>query len=238
MVIKLKEGYQDESFVAYYNGELFYTGQLDSNFSDTIQKLIRKDGSAYKSVCDYLRSSGVEDFDCKDDFNISYLLSELMYYEAVDGEDYWNFDGFEIFPEYELDESIIRITESNDLTRSERINLITSIIEDLEYKDINGITDSITDRMDTYDLTKKEAVRDGYISYFTTYFENDEDGCSFVEKYYGDDTDTFYEELETACEKYVSTFSSDVIDSFFEYDDPLNPGSMDFWINGFPRSYR
>lgn len=51
MVIKLKEGYQDESFVAYYNGELFYTGQLDSNFSDTIQKLIRKDGSAYKSVC-------------------------------------------------------------------------------------------------------------------------------------------------------------------------------------------
>lgn len=108
MVIKLKEGYQDESFVAYYNGELFYTGQLDSNFSDAIQKLIRKDDSAYKSVCDYLKYSGVEDFDCEDDFNISYLLSKLMYYEAVDGEDYWDFDGFEIFPEYELDESIRR----------------------------------------------------------------------------------------------------------------------------------
>lgn len=137
-----------------------------------------------------------------------------------------------------VDHTMLRITESNDLTRSERINLIMNIIKDLEYKDINGITDFITDRMDTYDLTKKEAVRDGYIYYFTTYFENDEDGCDFVEKYYGDDTDIFYEELEIACEKYVSTFSSDVIDSFFEYDDPLNPGSMDFWINGFPRSYR
>lgn len=108
MVRRLKEGYQDESFVAYYNGELFYTGQLDSNFSDAVQKLIRKDADAYKSVCDYLKDGGVEDFDCEDDFNISYLLSKLMYYEAVDGEDYWNFDEFEIFPEYELDESIKR----------------------------------------------------------------------------------------------------------------------------------
>lgn len=116
MVIKLKEGFQDESFVAYYNGELFYTGQLDSNFSDAIQKLISKDNNALKSVCDYLKCSGVYDFDCEDDFNISYLLSKLMYYEAVDGEDYWNFDGFEIFPEYELDESI---GKSN---RADRVN--------------------------------------------------------------------------------------------------------------------
>lgn len=127
------------------------------------------------------------------------------------------------------------VTENNDSTRSKRINLIMSIIEDLEDKGINGITNSITDIMDTYDPSKKEAVRDGYISYFLTYFENDEDGCDFVEKYYGDDADTFYEELEMACEKHVSTFSSDVVDSFFEYDDPLNPGNMDSWINGTSR---
>lgn len=105
MVRKLKEGYGNESFVAYYNGELFYTGQLDFNFSIAIQKLVRKDESAHKSVCDYLEYMGIEDFDCEDDVNISYLLSQSMYYDVIDGEDYWNFDGFEIFPEYELDES-------------------------------------------------------------------------------------------------------------------------------------
>ena len=59
MVRRLKEGYGSESFVAYYNGELFYTGHLDSNFSSAIQKLIRKDESAYKSVCDYLEYMGM-----------------------------------------------------------------------------------------------------------------------------------------------------------------------------------
>ncbi len=108
MVIKLKEGYQDESFVAYYNGELFYTGQLDSNFRSAVQKLIRKDDSAHKTMCDYLEYMGIDDFDCEDDGDISYLIAQSMYFDAVDGQDYWNFDEFEIFPEYELDESIKR----------------------------------------------------------------------------------------------------------------------------------
>lgn len=139
MIIKLKEGYQDESFVAYYNGELFYTGQLDSNFSDAIQKLISRDNSAYKSVCDYLEYSGVEDFDCEDDFNISYLLSKLMYYEAIDDEDYWNFDGFEIFPEYELDESVKRNKRSikEYIDNSDTIELLEDIFEKLRYHSKN-----------------------------------------------------------------------------------------------------
>jgi hypothetical protein len=132
---------------------------------------------------------------------------------------------------------MVRLIENNNITRSERINLIIDIIKDLENKDINGITDSITDiRNDNYEsATLKESVYDGYLSYFMTYFENDDDGYDFVEKYYGDYTDTFYEELESACEKYVSTFSADDIESFFDYDDALNPGNMDAWINGTSR---
>jgi hypothetical protein len=133
------------------------------------------------------------------------------------------------------DHTLIRITENNDLTRSERINLIVSIIKDLENKDIDGITSYITDIMNADEPTAEEAVRDGYNSYFLTYFENDDDGCDFVEKYYGDYTDAFYEDLESACEKYLSTFSSDDFESFFDYDDPLNPGNMDSWINGTSR---
>lgn len=140
MVRKLKEGYENESFVAYYNGELFYTGQLDSNFSIAIQKLIRKDESAHKSVCDYLEYMGIEDFDCEDDVNISYLLSQSMYYDAMDGEDYWNFDGFEIFPEYELDESVsmnerheFRHNLSDDPTDYERyVNYVEGLVNACE----------------------------------------------------------------------------------------------------------
>lgn len=129
------------------------------------------------------------------------------------------------------------LIENNNLTRAERINLIINIIKDLENKDLDGITDSIVDiRNNNYEsATLKESVYDGYLSYLMTYFENDDDGYDFVEKYYDDDTDTFYEELESACEEYVSTFSADVIESFFDYDDPLNPGDMDSWINGTSR---
>lgn len=184
MVIKLKEGYQDESFVAYYNGELFYTGQLDSNFGSAIQKLIRRDESAYKSVCDYLESSGVEDFDYEDDFNISYLLSQLMYYESTDGEDYWNFDGFEIFPEYELDESIrkarSRIELSENISRkispqlvsmknlSRAINRLLSNESDRAYLSASfGISDINTEYyMDIDDY-------DGFIDVNITYEDGD-----------------------------------------------------------------
>lgn len=116
-----------------------------------------------------------------------------------------------------IDYIMVRLIENNNSTRTERINLIISIIKDLENKDINGITDSIVDTRnhDYESATLKESVCDGYLSYLMTYFENDDDGYDFVEKYYGDYTDTFYNELESACEKYVSTFSADVIESFF-----------------------
>ncbi len=139
MVIKLKEGYQDESFVAYYNGELFYTGQLDSNFRSAVQKLIRKDDGAYKSACDYLEHLGIDDFDCDDDGDVSYMLTQSMYYDAMDGEDYWNFDGFEVFPEYELDESIKRNKRSikEYIDNSDTIELLEDIFEKLRYHSKN-----------------------------------------------------------------------------------------------------
>lgn len=139
MIKLIKEGYQDESFVAYYNGELFYTGQLDSDFRSAIQNLIRKDEGAHKTICDYLESMGIEYFDCEDGGDIAYLLSESMYYDAMDGEDYWNFDGFEVFPEYELDESIKRNKRSMKeyIDNSDTIELLEDIFEKLRYHSKN-----------------------------------------------------------------------------------------------------
>jgi hypothetical protein len=131
---------------------------------------------------------------------------------------------------------MVRLIENNNSTRDERINLIITIIRDLENKDLNGITDFVLDMINNnYELTVNESVYYGYLSYFTAYFEDNKDGYDFVKKYYGDHTDTFYKDLESACEKYVSTFSADDIDSFFDYDNSLNPGNMDSWINGTNR---
>lgn len=138
MVRKLKEGYENEDFVAYYNGELFYTGQLNSNFRSAIQELIRKDESAHKTACDYLEYIGIDYFDCEDEADISYLLSQSMYYDAMDGEDYWNFDGFEIFPEYELNESIKRKRSMKEyIDNSDTIEFLEDIFEKLRYHSKN-----------------------------------------------------------------------------------------------------
>lgn len=134
---------------------------------------------------------------------------------------------------------MIKLIEEYDNTREERLKLIKDFIKRMENDDIEGINEDIIYRYETYDETKDDAVLDGYNSYFVTYFENNEDGCDFVEEYYGDDTDTFYKELEQAIEEYVSTFSDDDIYSFFEErDEPLNPGDMDYYINGFGYSYK
>ena len=146
---------------------------------------------------------------------------------------------------------MVRLIEEYNSTKEERIKLIIDIIRDLENDDIKGISDCVTDQLQNsevydpdynrsyYELSKDEAVENGYCSYLYTYFEDDEEGVDFVEEYYGDDTDTFYEELEEACKRYVSTFDEDDIDSFFEEpDDPLNPGNMDHYINGSGYSYK
>ena len=111
MIRRINEGFQNESFVAYYNGNLFYVGALDSDFQGSVLKILRDDDRALKSASDYLDYMGIEDFNVDDPDEVAYLLYKTMYYDAVDGEDYWNFDKFEIFPEYELnnmDESVER----------------------------------------------------------------------------------------------------------------------------------
>lgn len=106
MIRRINEGFQNESFVAYYKGKLFYTGELDYDFRDAMIKLMENDYAALKSVSEYLDYAGIEDFDANDPGEVAYLLEQDMYYDAIDGQDYWNFDNFEIFPEYELGESV------------------------------------------------------------------------------------------------------------------------------------
>ena len=117
MIRPINEGFENESFVAYYKGNLFYTGDLDDDFQQSILELIKDDKEALKSVSDYLYYVGIEDFDVNDPEEVAYLLEKDMYYDAIDGQDYWGFDDFEIFPEYELDESIRRRLKSTRTTR-------------------------------------------------------------------------------------------------------------------------
>lgn len=107
MVRRLKEGYQNEDFVAFYKGVKFYTGKLDDDFVDSLAKLMQKDSLAYDSILDYLELLDLSD-PIVDEYDAASTFVGMMYDYAVDGEDYWNFDGFEIFPEYELDESARR----------------------------------------------------------------------------------------------------------------------------------
>lgn len=100
-----REGFQDENFVAFYNGNKFYTGQLDSNFTAALEKLISLRALAFGDIVEYLESIGVSDVNIDDTFDVASTFSNELFYSAADGEDYWNFDGFEIFPEYELAES-------------------------------------------------------------------------------------------------------------------------------------
>ena len=134
---------------------------------------------------------------------------------------------------------MVRLIEEYDLTRKERIQLIKDLIKRMENDDIDGIAEDIYDEYGSGDVTKDDAVLNGYRRYVISYCEKEEDGCDFVEKYYGSDIETFYDEAEQAVEEYVSTFSDDEMYSFFEeQDDPLNPGNMDHYINGSGYSYK
>ena len=109
MVRRLKEGYENEEFVAFYKGAKFYTGKLDDGFTDSLMKLMHRDSSAYDAVLLYLDKYNVG-ATIVDESDAAETLVQAMYYDAVSGDDYWNFYEFEIFPEYELDESIRRKT--------------------------------------------------------------------------------------------------------------------------------
>lgn len=100
-----REGFQDEDFVAFYNGDKFYTGPLDSNFTEALERLISLRALAFGDIVEYLESIGVSDVNIDDTFDVASTFSKALFYDAADGEDYWNFYGFEIFPEYELAES-------------------------------------------------------------------------------------------------------------------------------------
>lgn len=103
-----REGFQNEDFVAFYNGNKFYTGPLDSNFTEALEKLISLRALAFGDIVEYLERIGVNDVNIDDTFDVASTFSKALFYAAADGEDYWNFDGFEIFPEYELAESMRR----------------------------------------------------------------------------------------------------------------------------------
>lgn len=141
---------------------------------------------------------------------------------------------------------VLRMHENTDSVKTdERINLILDVINNLESDRIDGITDDILSELERsevrdedhgdfyYGLTRDEAVENGYFSYFLSYFENEDEGYDFIEKHYGSDISTFYKDLEAACKKHVSEFSDNDIDSFFESDEPMTPGDLDAWRNGY-----
>ena len=98
MVRRLKESYPNENFVAYYKGVKFYAGELDSSFTYSLEKLMQEDSLAYDAVLNFLDEFDLSD-PIADELDAASTLVQALYYDYADGEDYWNFGGFEIFPE-------------------------------------------------------------------------------------------------------------------------------------------
>lgn len=123
-------------------------------------------------------------------------------------------------------------------TREQRIELIRKVIDKLDYDMFDSIHDDAIDERERslfedkypddcnkpiryYELSKVEAVESAYIHNYCSYFENEEEGIDFVEHYYGEFTNEFYEELEEACKQVVAEFTDRMIEEFFYIFDPM-----------------
>ena len=107
MVKRLKESYRDGTFVAFYKGKKFYTGELDSGLTDSLTRLFEEDSLAYDDALNFLDEFDFSD-PITDELDAASILVQGLNYDAMDGEDYWNFGRFEIFPESDLAESVRR----------------------------------------------------------------------------------------------------------------------------------
>ena len=133
-----REGFQNEDFVAFYNGNKFYTGPLDSNFTEALYRLISLRALAFGDIVEYLESIGVSDVNIDDTFDVASTFSKALFYDDADGEDYWNFYGFEIFPEYELSESMRRKKSIKEyIDNSDTIEFLENAFEKLRYHSKN-----------------------------------------------------------------------------------------------------
>lgn len=129
-MIRLIESYEHEDFVAFYKGNKFYTGSLGDNFANSLAKILKRDSSAYIDVLKYIDYAiGSRVSEELSEYEVSQMFVQILYNDACDGDDYWNFGDFEIFPEYELDESIKR-----NKKRSIKEELDDSSYEDLKYE--------------------------------------------------------------------------------------------------------
>ena len=122
------------------------------------------------------------------------------------------------------------------MTREQRIELIKKFIynidmfEDIQEYAMNIREDSLVEDeypddcnkpIRYYDMSKVEAVEYAYVCSYGAYFENEEVGLDFVDHYYGELTNEFYEELEEACKQVVREFNDSDIEEFFHVFDQL-----------------
>lgn len=132
MIRLIKDSFEREDFVAFYKGNKFYTGILGDTFANSLEKILKRDSSAYIDVLKYIdHAIDARVSEDLSEFEVATMFTQILYNEACDGDDYWNFGDFEIFPEYELDESIKR---NKNNKRSIKEELDSSSYEDLKYE--------------------------------------------------------------------------------------------------------
>lgn len=97
-MIKLIESKENDIFVGYYNGKKFFEGELDSDLTRAVDKIIKADKKAFKSVVDYCNSFGDDILTGDEDsFETAATFAEVVYADSSDGENYTQFGDFEIF---------------------------------------------------------------------------------------------------------------------------------------------